>query len=101
MLNPAWNEPQTSEVMNSSFLRAMELTGMEFIERLLHIVNSWWPARSIVEQALNNRFNVHPSGKIIMFEQSCPWKEHLFEIEKQVYTLGALFLNPIVDELRR
>jgi hypothetical protein len=62
----------------------MELTGTEFLERLLGLVNSWWPARTIVEQALAKRYEIHSSGKIIVFEQGCPWKEHLFEIEKEV-----------------
>jgi uncharacterized UPF0160 family protein len=84
MLNPAWNEPQSPDIMNSCFMRAMELTGVEFLERLLAIVNTWWPARSIVERSFTNRFDVHSSGKLILFEQGCPWKEHLFEIEKEV-----------------
>jgi hypothetical protein len=73
----------------------MELTGTEFLERLLGLVNSWWPARTIVEQALAKRYEIHSSGKIIVFEQGCPWKEHLFEIEKEVpISTSPLFLAP-------
>ena len=43
-----------------------------------------WPARSIVQSSLDNRYNIHSSGKIAVLSQSCPWKEHLFEIEKEV-----------------
>jgi uncharacterized UPF0160 family protein len=93
MLNPSWNEPQSSEIMNSCFSQAMELTGTEFLERLLGLVNSWWPARTIVDVALNKRFEIHSSGKIIVFEQGCPWKEHLFEIEKEVPSLLASLLS--------
>ena len=43
-----------------------------------------WPARSIVQSSLDNRFNIHNSGKIAVLNHFCPWKEHLFEIEKEV-----------------
>lgn len=84
MLNPQWNEPQTPEIMNAQFLKGMELTGSEFLQRLHGIAFSWWPARSIVENAIKNRNEIHSSGKIIILEQFCPWKEHLFEIEPEV-----------------
>ena len=43
-----------------------------------------WPARSIVQSSLVNRYNIHSSGKIAVLDHFCPWKEHLFEIEKEV-----------------
>ena len=101
MLNPAWNEPQSPEILNACFAKAMELTGIEFLERLLGIVNTWWPARTIVENALANRLELHPSGKIILFEQCCPWKEHLFEIEKQVLVPPPLPLIPQITPLKQ
>jgi uncharacterized UPF0160 family protein len=39
--------------------------------------------RSIVENAVRSRFDAHESGSIIVLSQFCPWKEHLFEIEKE------------------
>jgi uncharacterized UPF0160 family protein len=39
--------------------------------------------RSIVENAVRCRFDAHESGSIIVLSQFCPWKEHLFEIEKE------------------
>lgn len=91
-LNPQWNEPQTPEILNERFLKAMELTGTEFIERVNSLAYSWWPARSIIENAIKHRFEVHPSGKIIILEHFCPWKEHLFEIEVEVKFMILLFL---------
>ena len=62
----------------------MELAYPEFEERILFYSKVWWPAREIVAKALENRFNVHPSGKIIKFDNGgCPWKEHLYELEKE------------------
>lgn len=61
----------------------MEIVGSEFLERVRYTALSWLPARSIVAQALANRFTVHPSGKIIVFEEFCPWKEHLHVLEEE------------------
>ena len=81
MLNPQWNEAQSSDILNLSFVKAIELTGSEFIQRLNGLIYSWWPARSIVENSIKNRYEIHTSGKIIILDHFCPWKEHLFEIE--------------------
>jgi uncharacterized UPF0160 family protein len=83
-LNPEWNEEQTKEIMNARFIDAMTLTCSEFVSSAESLAKSWWPARSIVQSALDDRHNVHPSGKIMMFSQACPWKDHLFEIEENL-----------------
>ena len=80
-LNPSWNEPQTTEIMNERFREAVLLTGGEFISHVESLAKSWWPARSIVLKALEERFSVHSSGSIIILSQACPWKDHLFDIE--------------------
>lgn len=92
-LNPAWNEAQTNEIQNDRFKQAISLTGSEFVQAAQSLVNTWWPARSIVHDALASRMEVHASGKIIMLSQCCPWKDHLFELEKEVgaNVLYALF----------
>lgn len=84
MLNPGWNEPQTVAVMNERFVVAMQTTCAEFLSHVHGLAHVWWPARSIVQDALANRYSVHSSGQIILFEQSCPWKDHLFDLEKEV-----------------
>jgi uncharacterized UPF0160 family protein len=83
-LNPSWNEPQTSDVVNERFREAMALTCSEFLSHAHSLSHSWWPARSIVQKALDTRKDVHPSGQIILFDQACPWKDHLFELEAKV-----------------
>lgn len=41
------------------------------------------PARKIVQEAWNAREKFHPSKEFIWFETTCPWKEHLLDIEKE------------------
>ncbi len=91
-LNPDWNEPQTADVTNEKFKQAMLLTGSEFVSCVHSLARSWWPARSIVQCALNNRFELDSSGgRVIKLSQACPWKDHLFELEENV--LHPIFLE--------
>jgi hypothetical protein len=52
--------------MNARFIDAMSLTCAEFVSSAESLAKSWWPARSIVQSALDERHNVHPSGKMMM-----------------------------------
>lgn len=97
-LNPNWNEDQTPELANSRFTEAMYLTCSEFVLQASTLANSWWPARSIVQNALDGRQGVHPSGKIIVFEKACPWKEHLFEIESKMGLDGTVLYALYADQ---
>jgi uncharacterized UPF0160 family protein len=88
--NPAWNEPNgmSPEVLNERFKQAMLLTGTEFVNYVLDLYKSWWPARSIVASALRERksFPDCPDmekGQILLLPMACPWKDHLFELEKE------------------
>ena len=100
-LNPRWNEPSGPEKENEQFRKAVTLTLSEFVEGATFYVESWLPARSIVEEAIKNakevclccvlsgftdllRLQVHPSGQIVKLGQYCPWAEHLFEVEKEL-----------------
>jgi len=80
-LNPQWNE--NADDIDKRFAAAMELTGKELVERVVNLARSWWPARSIVQSAVDKRFEIHKSGGIIFLEQFCPWKRHLNEIEEE------------------
>lgn len=81
-LNPAWNAEKTADT-DQLFSSAMDLVGNEFIDRINYFVKSFWPARKIVIDALENRFKVHKSGEIIELSTSCPWKEHLINLEEE------------------
>jgi uncharacterized UPF0160 family protein len=83
-LNPAWNQSVDSQVVDAQFAKASQMAGEEFLGRLDYYADAWLPARDLVVSALNHRNNVDPSGKILLFEQFAPWKEHLFELETQL-----------------
>lgn len=71
---------------------AMTLTGSEFLAAITSLSDSWWPARSLVADAvaLSARTAVHPSGQIMVLEHFCPWKDHLFELEGEMDARGSV-----------
>jgi len=83
-LNPAWNEPFDSKTLDTQFVKASTLTGEEFLGRLDYYAKAWLPARTLVADDLTKRIQVDPQGRIILFEQFVPWKEHLFELEVEL-----------------
>jgi len=83
-LNPAWNQSVDSKIVDAQFEKASKLTGEEFSGRVDYYANAWLPARDIVKSGLEARGAVDPSNQIILFEQFCPWKEHLFELEQEL-----------------
>ncbi|TNY21272.1 putative GAMM1 protein [Rhodotorula diobovata] len=83
-LNPRWNEPSTDEVLLERFERASKMCGQEFLDRLDYLHKAWLPARDIVVRAVEKRKDVHPSGKVIVFDEFCPWKEHLHVLEDEL-----------------
>jgi len=80
-LNPPWNIKTDRDGVDAKFLQASALTGSEFLGRLDYYSSAWLPAREIVAEALRSRTSVDPSGKVLLLETCCPWKEHLFELE--------------------
>ncbi|KAI8344651.1 metal-dependent protein hydrolase, partial [Chlamydoabsidia padenii] len=82
-MNPAWNESLTDTEIDVKFVEASDMAGGELSRYIQTLVSSWLPARSLVVQALECRHQVHPSGRVIALEQSCPWKEHLLDLEKE------------------
>ncbi|KAL4069593.1 metal-dependent protein hydrolase [Scleroderma yunnanense] len=77
-LNPPWNL-----LCQSLFVKASQLTGEEFLNRLQYHAQAWLPARDIVGTGLLTRHQVYPSGGIMLFERFVPWKDHLFELEEE------------------
>ncbi|XP_072758047.1 MYG1 exonuclease isoform X3 [Anoplolepis gracilipes] len=81
-LNPQWNSQDVN--IEEQFKKAMTLVLDEFLEFVRYAKNVWLPARDIVRQAVEDRFKVDPSGEIIVLSQTVPWKEHLFQLEKEM-----------------
>ena len=76
-LNPAWNSKDVDP--NKQFLKAVELTGKEFVQHVNYAANIWLPARSIVQEAIEKRFEVNktrcqPPLQLMM---ALPWTLYL------------------------
>jgi len=98
-LNPNWNE--SSDDINERFDRAVKMADAEFRDKVNFFGNSWWPARTIVVKALENRFSVHNSGRVLEFtEGGVPWKEHLhnYEQEQELGRAGQLYYVIYTDQ---
>eukprot|EP00996_Jenningsia_fusiforme_P001915 NODE_2769_length_1123_cov_36.922719_g2542_i0.p1 GENE.NODE_2769_length_1123_cov_36.922719_g2542_i0~~NODE_2769_length_1123_cov_36.922719_g2542_i0.p1 ORF type:complete len:332 (+),score=53.53 NODE_2769_length_1123_cov_36.922719_g2542_i0:52-1047(+) len=84
-LNPGWNAGAvTDEQRDAAFMKAVDLVGKEFTECVNDYINSWLPARKHVTLAVNERFDVHCSGAIMLLRTGCPWAEHLDQIEAEL-----------------
>ncbi|KAJ3088122.1 hypothetical protein HK102_009506 [Quaeritorhiza haematococci] len=94
-LNPWWNEKGVD--VQERFLKAVELTGLDFTTTVRYIATAWLPAREIVQKSIKESLNVHASGKILLLSTFCPWKEHLsiledeLKIEKEQKPLYVLY----------
>jgi uncharacterized UPF0160 family protein len=89
-LNPGWNEDQSTDAMNAAFQQAMHLTITEFTDSVLELVNSWLPARELVERAVSQRFQTHASGEIVHLKDYCPWRSHLYDVEEKLVIPGQI-----------
>ncbi|XP_003737825.1 UPF0160 protein MYG1, mitochondrial [Galendromus occidentalis] len=90
-LNPKWNEEQTPAAADRQFQLAMKLAETEFLDKVNYYSNAWLPAKELVREAINKRYEVDKSGRIIELPQTgCPWKDHLFDIEEELGIQGEL-----------
>lgn len=81
--NRKWNHVGAFDEQRA-FERAVELIGSEFEETVLSSHRTWLPARSLVVDALDRRFDAHESGRVLELSSQCPWKEHYFSLEEQL-----------------
>ncbi|SCU99730.1 LANO_0F03378g1_1 [Lachancea nothofagi CBS 11611] len=82
-MNPNWNEDSSDASFDKCFFKASDFIGGVFVNLVKGYGESWMPAKTLVEEAVQKRFEVDPSGKIIVLTQFCPWKEHLYAIERE------------------
>ena len=66
-LSPNWNDEEQDTT--GGFYKAMELTKQEFLDRVNYYGRVWWAARDIVNNSIQERFTVHPSGRVLEFAQ--------------------------------
>lgn len=64
-------------------LLAVQLAGSEFKDCVEYVYKSWLPGRSLVVESLAKRCDVDPSGQIVTMVGYCPWKDHLYQLEKE------------------
>lgn len=94
-LKPHWNEETTDEILMKKFKEAMSLIGNEFLDRVNYFGKVWWPARTLVQDALKDVTTLDPSGQILdlsnnEYHGGFPWKEHLFTLEKEFGIEGQI-----------
>merc|ERR1719351_615537 len=75
-LRPAWND--TTQDFDAGFYKAMSLVGDEFSDRITFYSNVWWPARSLVADAIEKRFEIWKGGKIISFNNEVVLGKNIF-----------------------
>jgi len=87
-LNPSWHVEPSKRDENGRFKKAMELTGSEFLEVLRDFLDSWLPARAIVEDAMNT--SLYLDNQVLKLENYCPWRSHLQDAEKDRQLTGSI-----------
>ncbi|KAL8935882.1 MAG: hypothetical protein Q9216_005212 [Gyalolechia sp. 2 TL-2023] len=71
--------PQAEE--DARFLAASDLMGKTFLRKLTAYHSTWLPARSTVLKAYESRFDNDAQGRILVFGEPTPWKDHLYTFE--------------------
>ncbi|KAL8930223.1 MAG: hypothetical protein Q9208_000840 [Pyrenodesmia sp. 3 TL-2023] len=71
--------PQAEE--DARFLAASELMGTSFLRKLTGYHTSWLPARATVLAAYQARFQEDAQGRLLVFREPTPWKDHLYTFE--------------------
>ncbi|KAL8895850.1 MAG: hypothetical protein Q9207_007988 [Kuettlingeria erythrocarpa] len=77
--NGTVQHPQAEE--DARFLAASELMGTSFLRKLAGHHSSWLPARSTVLAAYESRFQDDAQGRLLVFREPTPWKDHLYTFE--------------------
>lgn len=87
-LNPEWWEKNPDQ--DANFLKAVKLTGTEFDDCVVRVARSWLPARAIVATAMKGRSEDDASGRVVVMREWAPWKEHLYELEREQGKVGEV-----------
>eukprot|EP00884_Botryococcus_braunii_P014403 jgi/Botrbrau1/22964/Bobra.0030s0036.1 len=83
-LNPRWNDDQSDAACDTGFARAVEMTGADFLNEVDYVSKAWLPARKYVQEAVEGRLQLDPSGQIMKLVLACPWKDHLYDLEAEL-----------------
>ncbi|KAL8691184.1 MAG: hypothetical protein Q9218_003534 [Villophora microphyllina] len=80
-------DPQAAE--DTRFIAASTLMGTTFLRKLHGYHNSWLPARSVVLKIYEKRFEDEAQGRILVFQEPTPWKDHLYNFESSSSSHGG------------
>lgn len=81
--NPEWNAPR-SKTQHGQFKKAMKIAEEELFWCLRGIVLIHMPAYNLVREAFDAREEFHPCGELMTMSRWAPWKDFVFEIEKEL-----------------
>ncbi|KAH0543639.1 hypothetical protein FGG08_002077 [Glutinoglossum americanum] len=87
-LNPSWNDPPPPSNQppqgyeDTHFELASILIGEAFMRKLMYYASAWLPARDVVHAAYAERKTYDSRGRILVFKQPVPWKDHLYTLEE-------------------
>lgn len=68
----------------------MKIAEEEFFFALRGIVLVHMPAYNVVREAFDAREQFHPCGELMFMDRFAPWKDFIFEIEKELNLEGKL-----------
>ncbi|AMD22229.1 HGL111Cp [Eremothecium sinecaudum] len=83
-MNPNWNEDCSEAKFDEQFFKASAFVGTCFENVVDNYCRAWLPALELVREAVKNRESVDPSGSVILLERFCPWKQHLYQVEREL-----------------
>lgn len=80
---PAQVAAKGEEFVDAQFAKASELMGLAFVDQVLQLALSWYPAKQHVIKAFDpeTRKSLDPKGRILFFADQVNWKAHLEEVE--------------------
>ena len=81
---------QIQDAEDQRFLSASSLMGETFLRKLQYYHKSWLPSRGVVLAAYEKRKEYDPQGRVMVFEEGVPWKDHLYTIEAENKTEGEV-----------
>lgn len=96
-MNPDWNEETSDARFDECFLTASAFVGDCFARVVRGYGRAWLPAKDIVRAGVRDRAAVDPSGRIVVLERFCPWKEHLYDVERELGLVGEVLFVLFAD----
>ena len=74
---------EAQEAETRRFAGASSLMGTTFLRKLNYYWKGWLPARNYVREVYAQRKQYDERGRIMLFSQGCPWKDHLYTLEAE------------------